>query len=80
MHAHLTRLPAMNARLSAAIDSSEASMRTPVREATDSALAAIHKAMNHALAKIRCELAWLSASMEILIQPRYVPRKLNQSR
>ncbi|KAB2614525.1 coatomer subunit beta-1-like [Pyrus ussuriensis x Pyrus communis] len=43
VHAHPTRLLAMDARLFAAIDSFEASMSAAIREAMDSALIAIHK-------------------------------------
>ncbi|KAM1059572.1 hypothetical protein TB1_023618 [Malus domestica] len=61
MHAHPTRLPAMDARFSAAIDSFDASLRVAlrdaIREAMDSALTAIHKDVNPVLAEIHSELA-----------------------
>ncbi|KAM2276644.1 hypothetical protein ACFXTI_035048 [Malus domestica] len=61
VHAHPTHLPAMDAHLSAAIDSFEASIcaaiRDKIREAMDSALIAIHKAVNPVLVEIRSNLA-----------------------
>ncbi|KAM2701059.1 hypothetical protein EV2_002929 [Malus domestica] len=61
VHAHPTRLPAMDARFSATIDSFEASLRAAINdaihEATDFALIAIHKVVNPVLVEIRSELA-----------------------
>ncbi|KAB2597300.1 hypothetical protein D8674_000220 [Pyrus ussuriensis x Pyrus communis] len=57
MHGHPTHLPAMDARLSAAIDSFEALVRAAVCKAVASTLAAIHKAGNPVLKEIRSDLA-----------------------
>ncbi|KAM1075026.1 hypothetical protein TB2_019514 [Malus domestica] len=61
VHAYPICLPAMDARLSPAIDSFEASMRAAIRdairEAMDSALTAIHKVVNPVLAEIHDDLA-----------------------
>ncbi|KAM1873042.1 hypothetical protein ACFX13_006931 [Malus domestica] len=69
MDAQLTRLLAIDARLSAAINSFEASIRAAIRdairEAMDSALTAIHKAVNHVLAEIRTNLAQLHHNLAL---------------
>ena len=64
VHAHPTRLPSMDARLSTAIDSFEASMRAAIREAMDSALISIYKAVNPVLAEI-CYLAQLHCDLAL---------------
>ncbi|KAM1365983.1 hypothetical protein ACFX2I_044152 [Malus domestica] len=69
VHTHPTRLPTMDAHLSAAIDSFEASMRAAIRdairEAMDSALTAIHKAVNLVLVEIRNDLAQLHRDLAL---------------
>ncbi|KAM1198459.1 hypothetical protein ACFX2G_010010 [Malus domestica] len=59
----------MDARISAAIDSFEASLRAAIRdavhEAMDSALTAIHKAVNPVLAEIRSDLAQLRRDLAL---------------
>ncbi|KAB2631042.1 hypothetical protein D8674_008561 [Pyrus ussuriensis x Pyrus communis] len=69
VHAHPTCLPAMDARLSATLDSFEASMRAALRDtickAMDSALTAIHKAVNPVLAEIRIDLAQLCRDLAL---------------
>ncbi|KAM1233085.1 hypothetical protein FF1_002835 [Malus domestica] len=72
VHAHPTRLPAMDARLSATIDSFEASLRAAIsdaiREAMDFALIAIHKAVNPVLAEIHSELAQLHRNLALGVE------------
>ncbi|KAM1091540.1 hypothetical protein ACFX13_019305 [Malus domestica] len=80
VHTHLTRLPAMDARLSAAIDSFEASMRAAIRDAIhaalDSTLIAIHKVMTPVLADIRSDLAQLHCDLALSVEGDSDPASL----
>ncbi|KAM0971069.1 hypothetical protein ACFX15_018457 [Malus domestica] len=80
VHTHPTRLPAMDARLSVAIDSFEASMRAAIRDAIhaalDSTLTAIHKVVTPVLADIRSDLAQLHRDLALGVEGDSDPASL----